>query len=296
MSISVSGLSVDIAGKDIVRDVSFSIDDGQRAGIIGSSGSGKSMILKAILGILPEGAHARGSVKLDGIEILNLPDRKLSRLRGVYIGSVFQNPSLALNPVETVKKNLLLPLTLRKRMAGKESDKAAAAALQSVGLDSSVLGRYPRELSGGQQQRVAIAEAMINDPQLIIADEPTTALDTIVQSRILSLLLGRVQESGASLLFVTHDFSVLSAVAQECYVIDGGRIVDSGKVGSFLNDPGTAGSNVTRKLVAAARELALHADNTGIAGIGSDGDTGIGLGADTALGKPAADIPGQGDE
>ena len=254
------------------------------------------MILKAILGILPEGAHARGSVKLDGIEILNLPDRKLSRLRGVYIGSVFQNPSLALNPVETVKKNLLLPLTLRKRMAGKESDKAAAAALQSVGLDSSVLGRYPRELSGGQQQRVAIAEAMINDPQLIIADEPTTALDTIVQSRILSLLLGRVQESGASLLFVTHDFSVLSAVAQECYVIDGGRIVDSGKVGSFLNDPGTAGSNVTRKLVAAARELALHADNTGIAGIGSDGDTGIGLGADTALGKPAADIPGQGDE
>ena len=296
MSISVSGLSVDIAGKDIVRDVSFSIDDGQRAGIIGSSGSGKSMILKAILGILPEGAHARGSVKLDGIEILNLPDRKLSRLRGVYIGSVFQNPSLALNPVETVKKNLLLPLTLRKRMAGKESDKAAAAALQSVGLDSSVLGRYPRELSGGQQQRVAVAEAMINDPQLIIADEPTTALDTIVQSRILSLLLGRVQESGASLLFVTHDFSVLSAVAQECYVIDGGRIVDSGKVGSFLNDPGTAGSNVTRKLVAAARELALHADNTGIAGIGSDGDTGIGLGADTALGKPAADIPGQGDE
>lgn len=296
MSISVSGLSVDIAGKDIVRDVSFSIDDGQRAGIIGSSGSGKSMILKAILGILPEGAHARGSVKLDGIEILNLPDRKLSRLRGVYIGSVFQNPSLALNPVETVKKNLLLPLTLRKRMAGKESDKAAAAALQSVGLDSSVLGRYPRELSGGQQQRVAIAEAMINDPQLIIADEPTTALDTIVQSRILSLLLGRVQESGASLLFVTHDFSVLSAVAQECYVIDGGRIVDSGKVGSFLNDPGTAGSNVTRKLVAAARELALHADNTGIAGIGSDGDTGIGLGADTALGKPAADIPGQGDK
>lgn len=296
MSISVSGLSVDIAGKDIVRDVSFSIDDGQRAGIIGSSGSGKSMILKAILGILPEGAHARGSVKLDGIEILNLPDRKLSRLRGVYIGSVFQNPSLALNPVETVKKNLLLPLTLRKRMAGKESDKAAAAALQSVGLDSSVLGRYPRELSGGQQQRVAIAEAMINDPQLIIADEPTTALDTIVQSRILSLLLGRVQESGASLLFVTHDFSVLSAVAQECYVIDGGRIVDSGKVGSFLNDPGTAGSNVTRKLVAAARELALHADNMGIAGIGSDGDTGIGLGADTALGKPAADIPGQGDE
>ena len=296
MSISVSGLSVDIAGKDIVRDVSFSIDDGQRAGIIGSSGSGKSMILKAILGILPEGAHARGSVKLDGIEILNLPDKKLSRLRGVYIGSVFQNPSLALNPVETVKKNLLLPLTLRKRMAGKESDKAAAAALQSVGLDSSVLGRYPRELSGGQQQRVAIAEAMINDPQLIIADEPTTALDTIVQSRILSLLLGRVQESGASLLFVTHDFSVLSAVAQECYVIDGGRIVDSGKVGSFLNDPGTAGSNVTRKLVAAARELALHADNTGIAGIGSDGDTGIGLGADTASGKPAADIPGQGDE
>ena len=296
MSISVSGLSVDIAGKDIVRDVSFSIDDGQRAGIIGSSGSGKSMILKAILGILPEGAHARGSVKLDGIEILNLPDKKLSRLRGTYIGSVFQNPSLALNPVETVKKNLLLPLTLRKRMAGKESDKAAAAALQSVGLDSSVLGRYPRELSGGQQQRVAIAEAMINDPQLIIADEPTTALDTIVQSRILSLLLGRVQESGASLLFVTHDFSVLSAVAQECYVIDGGRIVDSGKVGSFLNDPGTAGSNVTRKLVAAARELALHADNTGIAGIGSDGDTGIGLGADTALGKPAADIPGQGDK
>ena len=296
MSISVSGLSVDIAGKDIVRDVSFSIDDGQRAGIIGSSGSGKSMILKAILGILPEGAHARGSVKLDGIEILNLPDRKLSRLRGVYIGSVFQNPSLALNPVETVKKNLLLPLTLRKRMAGKESDKAAAAALQSVGLDSSVLGRYPRELSGGQQQRVAIAEAMINDPQLIIADEPTTALDTIVQSRILSLLLGRVQESGASLLFVTHDFSVLSAVAQECYVIDGGRIVDSGKVGSFLNDPGTAGSNVTRKLVAAARELALHADNTGIAGIGSDGDTGIGTDTDTASGKPAADISGQGGE
>lgn len=296
MSISVSGLSVDIAGKDIVRDVSFSIDDGQRAGIIGSSGSGKSMILKAILGILPEGAHARGSVKLDGIEILKLPDKKLSRLRGAYIGSVFQNPSLALNPVETVKKNLLLPLTLRKRLTRKESDKAAAAALQSVGLGSSMLGRYPRELSGGQQQRVAIAEAMINDPQLIIADEPTTALDTIVQKRILSLLLGKVQESGASLLFVTHDFSVLSAVAQECYVIDKGRIVDSGKVGSFLNDPGTARSDVARRLVAAARELALHTDNMGIAGISSNGGTGIGTDTDTASGKPAADISGQGAE
>ena len=254
------------------------------------------MILKAILGILPEGAHARGSVKLDGIEILNLPDKKLSRLRGTYIGAVFQNPSLALNPVETVKKNLLLPLTLRKRLTGKEIDKAAAAALQSVGLDSSVLGRYPRELSGGQQQRVAIAEAMINDPQLIIADEPTTALDTIVQKRILSLLLGKVRESGASLLFVTHDFSVLSAVAQECYVIDKGRIVDSGKVGSFLNDPGTARSDVARRLVAAARELALHTDNMGIAGISSNGGTGIGTDTDTASGKPAADISGQGAE
>ena len=95
---------------------------------------------------------------------------------------------------------------------------------------------------------------------------------------------------------MTHDFSVLSAVAQECYVIDGGRIVDSGKVGSFLNDPGTAGSNVTRRLVAAARELALHTDNMGIAGISSNGGTGIGTDADTASGKPAADIPGQGDE
>lgn len=253
------------------------------------------MILKAILGILPEGAHARGSVKLDGIEILNLPDKKLSRLRGTYIGSVFQNPSLALNPVETVKKNLLLPLTLRKRLTGKESDKAAAAALQSVGLDSSMLGRYPRELSGGQQQRVAIAEAMINDPQLIIADEPTTALDTIVQRRILSLLLGKVRESGASLLFVTHDFSVLSAVAQECYVIDKGRIVDSGKVGSFLNDPGTARSDAARRLVAAARELALHADNMGTAGISSNGGTGIGTDADTASANPAADVSGKGD-
>ena len=255
MSVDIHGLNIAVSGRLIVSDVDLAIADGERVGLIGSSGSGKSMISKAILGLLPLTAAADGSIDMSGTEIIGASEHVLADLRGRYVGAVFQNPAASLNPVMTVAQQISLPLKLHYDLTKAERADRVNAMLDKVGLDRDMAGKYPHELSGGQQQRVGIATALITSPRFIIADEPTTALDSITQRQIVDLLVSLVDDAGASMLFITHDFSVLARATTRCYVLDAGRIAESGATANLLAAPATLQA---QRLVAAAQTLTLR--------------------------------------
>lgn len=258
MSIEIRNLNIAIGGKPIVRDVSMDIADGQRVGLIGSSGSGKSMIAKAMMGLLPDTARVSGSIIAGGTQLVGAGESVMADLRGRYMGMVFQNPTAALNPVLTVARQIALPLRLHYDLSDEERFDRIGVMLDKVGLPREVMGKYPHELSGGQRQRVGIATALIGSPRFIIADEPTTALDSITQRQIVDLLTSLVDGSGASMLFITHDFAVLARATTRCYVLDEGRIVESGPTDALLRGPE---SEVARRLVGAAKRLTLRAQD-----------------------------------
>ena len=260
MSVSIRDLNIAINGKPIVHGVDLDIADGERVGLVGSSGSGKSMIAKAMMGLLPSTARVEGSVELGGKQIVGASDSVIADLRGRYVGMVFQDPSAALNPVMTVAQQVGLPLYLHYDLTLAERLERVTRMLDKVGLGEDVLCKYPHELSGGQRQRVGIATALVTSPRLIIADEPTTALDSITQRQIVDLLISLVDDAKASMLFITHDFAVLSHATTRCYVLDRGRIAESGATTDVLTEPRT---DEGRRLVEAARALSLHAGNEG---------------------------------
>ena len=256
MSAVIRHLNIAINGKPIVDDVDLDIADGERVGLVGSSGSGKSMIARAMMGLLPATAQVTGSVELGGTQVIGASDAAVADLRGRYVGMVFQNPSAALNPVMTVAQQVGLPLYLHYDLSLTERSERVTAMLAKVGLGEDVLAKYPHELSGGQRQRVGIATALVTSPRLIIADEPTTALDSITQRQIGDLLTSLVDESGASMLFITHDFAVLNRATTRCYVLENGRIEESGDTTALLDHPHT---DAGHRLVQSARALSLHA-------------------------------------
>ena len=256
MSAVIRHLNIAINGKPIVDDVDLDIADGERVGLVGSSGSGKSMIARAMMGLLPATAQVTGSVELGGTQIVGASDAAVADLRGRYVGMVFQNPSAALNPVMTVAQQVGLPLYLHYDLSLTERSERVTAMLAKVVLGEDVLAKYPHELSGGQRQRVGIATALVTSPRLIIADEPTTALDSITQRQIVDLLTSLVDESGASMLFITHDFAVLNRATTRCYVLENGRIEESGDTTALLDHPHT---DAGHRLVQSARALSLHA-------------------------------------
>ena len=257
MSVDVRGLKITIGGKPIVSDADMTIADGERVGLIGSSGSGKSMIAKAMLGLLPLTAVTNGSIDMGGTEIIGASERALADLRGRYVGAVFQNPAHALDPVMTVAQQVALPLCLHYDLTRDERLDRVKAMFAKVRLPEDVLNKYPHELSGGQQQRVGIAAALVTSPRLIIADEPTTALDSITQRQIVDLLASLVDDSGASMLFITHDFAVLNHATTRCYVLADGRVAESGQTADILQSPHT---KVASQLVTSARALSLRID------------------------------------
>lgn len=257
MSVNIRNLDISINGNSIVHDVQLTIADGERVGLIGSSGSGKSMIAKAMMGILPSMAQVSGDIDLDGTYVVGATDEVMANLRGRSVGMVFQNPSVALNPVMTVAQQVGLPLYLHYDLTLEERAERVKTMLSKVGLAEDALRKYPHELSGGQQQRVGIATALITSPRLIIADEPTTALDSITQRQIVDLLTSLVDDSGASMLFITHDFSVLRRATTRCYVLSEGHVVESGATSMLLECPTTPEAT---NLVRAARELSLDVE------------------------------------
>ncbi|WP_136052530.1 ATP-binding cassette domain-containing protein [Microbacterium sp. K36] len=239
MSLTVEDLVIEIDGRRVVDGVSLQVPDGTRLGVIGESGSGKSLTALAVLGLLPEGATAHGSIRWDGTELIGMPDRELARLRGDDIGIVFQEPRTALNPIRTVGRQIAESIRIHEGLGRREARDRAIAEAARVRLPDpeTIVDRYPHQLSGGQRQRVAIAMALACRPRLLIADEPTTALDVTIQAEILSLLLGLVADEGMSLLFITHDLAVLSQVAIEGVVLEHGRVVESAPVSRLLTAP-----------------------------------------------------------
>jgi peptide/nickel transport system ATP-binding protein len=239
MSLVVEDLTVDIDGRRVVDGISFEVPDGARLGVIGESGSGKSLTALAILGLLPDGATAGGSTRWDDVELVGMPDRELARLRGDEIGIVFQEPRTALNPIRTVGRQIAESVRIHQGVSRREARERAVAAAARVRLPDpeTIVDRYPHQLSGGQRQRVAIAMALACRPRLLIADEPTTALDVTTQAEILSLLLSLVEDEGMSLAFITHDLAVLAQVATHGVVLQHGRVVESAPVDRLLTAP-----------------------------------------------------------
>lgn len=239
MSLEVDGLVVEIDGRRVVDGVSFAVPDGARLGLIGESGSGKSLTALAVLGLLPEGATASGSIRWKGTELIGMPDRELARLRGDEIGIVFQEPRTALNPIRTVGRQIAESIRIHEGIGRREARERAVQEAARVRLPDpgSIVDRYPHQLSGGQRQRVAIATALACRPRLLIADEPTTALDVTIQAEILSLLLSLVADQGMSLVFITHDLAVLAQVATYGVVLEHGRVVEQAPVATLLSAP-----------------------------------------------------------
>ena len=228
--LDVKDLQLSIGKFPILRDIDLSVDAGEILGVIGESGSGKSMTALSIMQLLPFGATTSGSIRLDDREVLGLPDAEMRRIRGGTVGMVFQEPMTALNPVKTIGDQVAETAMVHGGLGRREALEVARQTLERVELPTSrfPLDRYPHELSGGQRQRVVIAMAIAMRPKLLIADEPTTALDVTTQAAILKLLQKLVDEDGMGLLFITHDLGVIAGLADKVSIMRHGEVVEAG--------------------------------------------------------------------
>ena len=247
-----------------VRDVSFSLKAGEVLAIVGESGCGKSVLCKSILRLLPQTAKIKsGKIIVDGTDITAYREREMTALRGSLFSMVFQDPMTALDPTMTIGVQIAEAVLAHKPKLEKSAVRARVIELlELVGIDRAQerMALYPHNFSGGMRQRVVLAIALAGNPHILFADEPTTALDSITQRQIVRLLVSLVDDMGASLLFITHDFAVLAHATTHCYVLDEGRIVESGRTADVLASPR---DERTRRLVGAARELTLHAGDVG---------------------------------
>ncbi len=227
------------AGRTLVNDVSFTVQPGEHLGIIGESGSGKSLTATAVVGLLGRGLRPSGSVRLAGHEVIGTPERDLVALRGREAAIVFQDPSRALDPLSKIGAQVAEPLQRFQKLTGDPLRAAVSQSLDEVALGDidRVVRSYPHELSGGQRQRVAIALALACRPKLLIADEPTTALDVTVQSEVIDLLRALTDKRGMALVFISHDIGVISRVADSALVMQNGRVVDSGSIQTIITAP-----------------------------------------------------------
>jgi ABC-type dipeptide/oligopeptide/nickel transport system ATPase component len=225
---------------DIVHGISFALERGGALGIVGESGSGKSLTCRSLLGILPPGVHVTGgSIEFDGRDATNLGYRQWQGIRGTEIGAVFQDPGSYLNPGIPVGKQLVEVLRVKLGMSRREASATAIESLRSLGLRSPELVslQYPHELSGGMLQRVLIAIALAENPRVLIADEPTTALDVTVQAEVLDVLADLRERLDLSVILVSHDLAVVAQVCTEIVVLKDGVIVEAGPTARVLADP-----------------------------------------------------------
>ena len=223
-----------------VDGVSFDVHAGEIVGLVGESGSGKSVTGYSILGLIdPPGRIAAGSVKLDGQELVGLPNRRLRTLRGRRMAMVFQDPMSTLNAVLKVSEQMQLALQAHGKPSAAEMRQRSIAALAKVGIPDPErrLDAYPHELSGGMRQRVAIAIAFLNNPALVICDEPTTALDVSIQAQILVEMKTLVREAGVSLIWISHDLATVSVLASRLLVMYAGRLIEQGPTAEVLRRP-----------------------------------------------------------
>ncbi len=221
-----------------VDGVSLTLDQGRTLGLVGKSGCGKSVTATSILRLVPSppGRILGGSIRFNGTDLLKLPREKLPEYRGKHIAMIFQDPMTSLNPVFTIEKQMGEVLRLRFGLASRAARERSAEMLSTVGIADPLarLGSYPHELSGGMKQRVMIAMALLCEPQLLIADEPTTALDVTIQAQILHLIRELQKRTGAAVLFITHDMGVVAEMCDAVAVMYAGRVVERGGIGDIF--------------------------------------------------------------
>ncbi|MCT8970969.1 ABC transporter ATP-binding protein [Microbaculum marinisediminis] len=222
----------------VLHHVDLQVAPGESVGIVGESGCGKSMTALTAMGLTPDGAEVSGSIRLDGQEILGLGDAAMSRIRGRRIGMIFQEPMTALNPVRTIGDQVAEGLRLHLGLSDAEALDRAVAMLERVGLPRSRFSPdlYPHQLSGGQRQRVVIAIALACGPELLIADEPTTALDVTIQAQILDLICEVTAEAGMALLMISHDLGVIAETTDRMLVMYAGTVVEEGPTAVVFAD------------------------------------------------------------
>lgn len=254
--LAIDNLTLTTADLPLVHNLSLSLAPGERLGLIGESGSGKSLTALAAIGLLPPSIRATGSITLADTQVIGAPDTTLNRLRGTVTATIFQEPLTALDPLMKIGRQVAEPLARRARRDGTSIDlqREVTALLEAVALPepARIISAYPHEISGGQRQRVAIAMALACRPQLLIADEPTTALDVTTQAEILKLLDRLVRERNMALLFISHDLPVVAKIVDRVVVLQKGHAVEAGPVSEIFAAPAHP---YTRELVAAARQF-----------------------------------------
>ncbi|MGD8111654.1 ABC transporter ATP-binding protein [Vibrio sp. TRT 17S01] len=243
--LSIENLSIGFgrenAVETVTKNVSLSISKGETLALVGESGSGKSVTANAILKLLPKGSahYLEGKIQFDDLDIFSCSERQLRGIRGGRIGMIFQEPMVSLNPLHKIGKQLVETLSIHRGMRTRQAEALAIDWLAKVGIrhPDIKINAYPHELSGGERQRVMIAMALINEPELLIADEPTTALDVSVQAQILDLLKTLQQELGMAMLFITHDLSIVRRIADRVAVMQQGELVEAGECKAVFSAP-----------------------------------------------------------
>ena len=250
--LEIRDLAVAFRGEEVVGGVDFDVGRGETVALVGESGSGKSVTALSVMQLLPypQASHPRGSIRVDGHEVVGASDDAMLKIRGDRVGMVFQEPMTSLNPLHHIEKQVAEILFVHRAMGKREARERTLELLDLVGLQRARerLRAYPHELSGGQRQRVMIAMALANEPDLLIADEPTTALDVTVQAQILALLKDLKQKLDMALLLITHDLGVVRKMADRVCVMTDGQIVEQGPAARIFGAPGHA---YTRRLLAA---------------------------------------------
>jgi oligopeptide transport system ATP-binding protein len=264
--LDLAGLSVTFATPDgpveAVKRISLSVDRGETIAIVGESGSGKSQAMMAVLGLLAANGRASGSVRLDGEEILGLSPGRLNDVRGRKIAMIFQEPMTSLDPLFPVGSQIVEILRHRKGLSRKAADLRTTELLRLVEIQEPErrMGSYPHELSGGQRQRVMIAMAIANQPDVIIADEPTTALDVTIQAQILDLLADLQSRFGMAIVFITHNLGIVRRFAKRLYVMRRGEIVEAGATQKVMEEPSQAYTRMLIESEPAGRKSKVAAD------------------------------------
>ncbi|MBR6381675.1 MAG: ABC transporter ATP-binding protein [Lachnospiraceae bacterium] len=241
--LSVKDLFVEYSSNDIpvyaVNGVSFDLKRGKTLGLVGESGAGKTTIAKAILRVLPDIATRKceGSIVLDGQDLLQIPEKEMLKIRGDKISMIFQDPMTALNPTQTIGEQIVEAITTHNKISTKEAVGRAVEMLRMVGITEERFNNYPFELSGGMKQRIVISIALACNPILLLADEPTTALDVTIQAQILDMIVKLRDELGTSMIMITHDLGVIAESCDDVAVVYAGEIVESGSKFDIFDHP-----------------------------------------------------------